>query len=162
MWTDKIKFYLVGTSFQHKFNPKYQARGPHGREWRRPREELKKECTSKGAKVGSGGTVAHFIVAISYKSGTIVCQQYERMNGKIFTKFVKNKFPERFSKCRNPDSKLFFQDEEPSQNCKAARKVMESYGVKQISISARSPDINPIEYFFNILSTKFGCNSRMQ
>ena len=50
-----------------------------------------------------------------------------------------------FSKRRNPDSKLFLQDREPSQNCKAARKVKESYGVKQISISVRSPDTNPIE-----------------
>ena len=63
--TYKINFYLHGTSFQHKFNPKYQARAPHKREWRKPSEGLKKECTSKGAKVGSGGTIAHFIVAIS-------------------------------------------------------------------------------------------------
>ena len=154
VWTDEINFYLDGTSFQHKFNPKDQARAPHGREWRKPSEGLKKDCTSKGAKVGSGGRVAHFIMAISYKCGTVVCQQYERMNGKVFTEFVKNKFPEMFSKCRNPDSKLFLQDGDPSQNCKAARKVMESYGVKQISIPARSPDINPIENFFNLISSK--------
>ena len=53
----KKNFYLDGTSFQHKFNPKDQARTPHGREWRKPSEGLKKDCTSKGAKVGSGGRV---------------------------------------------------------------------------------------------------------
>ena len=90
VWTDEINLYLDGTSFQHKFNPKDQARGPHGREWRKPSEGLKKDCTSKGAKVGSGGRVAHFIVPISYKSGTVAYHQYERMNGKFFTDFVKN------------------------------------------------------------------------
>ena len=43
MWTDEINFYLDGTSFQHKFNPKDQARGPHGKEWRKPSEGLKKD-----------------------------------------------------------------------------------------------------------------------
>ena len=94
MWTDETNFYLDGTSFQHKFNPKNQARAAHGRGWRKPSAGLKENCTSKGAKVGSGGRVAHFIVAILYKIGTVVCQQYERMNGAFFTEFVKNKFPE--------------------------------------------------------------------
>ena len=115
---------------------------------------MKKECSSKGVKVGSEGTVAHFTVAISYKSGSVICQHYERMNWKFFTEFVKNKFPEVLSKCRNSDSKLFLQDGEPSKNCKAARKVMESYGVKQISISARSPHVDPIETFLNFISSK--------
>ena len=58
------------------------------------------------------------------------------------------------SKCRNTDSKLFLQDGDPSHNCKAARKVMGSYGVKHISIPTRSPDINPIENLFNLISSK--------
>ena len=70
------------------------------------------------------------------------------------TEFVKNKFPVTFSKCSNSDSKLFLQDGDPSQHCKAARKVVESYGVEQISIPARSPDINPIEKNFNLRSSK--------
>ena len=153
VWTDKINF-CIDDTFQHKFNRKYQARAPHGREWRKPSERLKKECSSKGVKVGSGGTVAHFIMAISHKSGTGVCQHYDRMNYKLFTEFVKNKFAEMFNKCRNTDSKLFLQDGEPSKDCKAARKVMESYGVKQISISAKSPHINPIENILDFISSK--------
>ena len=77
MWTDEINFYHDGTSFQLKFNPKDQTIAPLGREWRKPSAELKKDCTSKGAKVENGGRVAHFIVAISYKIGTVVCQQYD-------------------------------------------------------------------------------------
>ena len=88
--TDEINLYLDGTSFQLKFNPKDQARGPHGREWGKPSEGWKKDCTSKGAKLGSRGRVAHVIVPISYKSGTVAYHQYEPMNGKFFTDFVKN------------------------------------------------------------------------
>ena len=36
---------------------------------------LKKDCTSKGATVENGSRVAHLIVAISYKIGTVACQQ---------------------------------------------------------------------------------------
>ena len=53
-----------------------------------------------------------------------------------------------FQKC------LVNVDGDPSQTCKAAWRVMESYRVKQISISARSPDINPIESFSNFISSK--------
>ena len=115
---------------------------------------MKRDCTSKEAKAGTGGRVAHIIVAISYKNGTVLCEQYEHMNENFFTEFVKNKFPEMFSKCRNPDSKLFLQDEDRSQNCNAARKVMKSYRVKQITIPARSPDINSIQNFSNLISSK--------
>ena len=72
----------------------------------------------------------------------------------FFTEFVKNKFPVTFSKCSNSDSKLFLQDGDPRQHCKATRKVVESYGVEQISIPVRSPDINPIEKYFNLRSSK--------
>ena len=89
-----------------------------------------------------------------YKNGTVLCQQYEHMNENFFTEFVKNRFLEMFSKCRNPDSKLFLQDGDHSQNCKAVRKVMESYRVKQLIIPARSPDINSIQSFSNLISSK--------
>ena len=54
----------------------------------------------------------------------------------------------------NPSSKLFLQDGDPSQNCKAAREVWESYGCTLLKIPARSPDMNPIENIFNIAETK--------
>ena len=45
-------------------------------------------------------------------------------------------------------------DGDPSQTCIVAWRVMESYRVKQISIPARSPDINTTEFFFNFMSSK--------
>ena len=109
VWTYEINFYLDDTSFQQRFSPKDLARAPNGRQWWKPSEVLKKDCTSKGAEIGSGGRVSHFplLEDILYKNGTVVYQRYERINGKFFTEFVKNKFPQMFSKCRNPDRQLF-------------------------------------------------------
>ena len=77
-------------------------------------------------------------MATSYKSGSVVCHQYERMNGKFLKNFLKPNFQKT----------LVNAGGYPSQNCKTASKVMELYGVKQVSIPARSPDINSIESFF--------------
>ena len=61
---------------------------------------------------------------------------------------LQNLLKTNFQKC------LVNVDGDPSKNYKAAWKDMGSYGVKQISITAKSPDINPIESFFNFMSRK--------
>ena len=61
---------------------------------------------------------------------------------------LQNLLKTNFQKC------LVNVDEDPSQNYKAAGKVMGSYWVKKISITVESPDINPIENFFNFMSKK--------
>ena len=61
---------------------------------------------------------------------------------------LQNLLKTNFQKC------LVNVDEDPSKNYKTAWKVMGLYGVKQISITAESPDINTIEIFFNFMSRK--------
>ena len=61
---------------------------------------------------------------------------------------LQNLLKTNFQKC------LVNVDEDPSKKYKAAWKVMGLYGVKQISITAESPDINTIENFFNFMSRK--------
>ena len=80
VWTKEINFYLDDTSFQHKFYPKDQARGPHQRECWHPNEGFKKDCTWKGAQLGSGGRVAHLIVSF-------VLKKWQRLTI-IFTKIT--------------------------------------------------------------------------
>ena len=53
-----------------------------------------------------------------------------------------------FQKC------LVNVDGDTSQNYKAAWKVIVSSGVKRIIITPKTPDINPIESFFNFMSRK--------
>jgi hypothetical protein len=53
--------------------------------------------SGKGPKVGSGGRVASFFVAIAHKKGVIMCEQFEKkMNGETLSRFVRNHFPEAF------------------------------------------------------------------
>ena len=57
---------------------------------------------------GSGGKVAHFLVAIAHGHGIILAEQYEgRLNGQQFADFVHDKFPGLFEKSCNPRGKLF-------------------------------------------------------
>ena len=61
---------------------------------------------------------------------------------------LQNLLKRNFQKC------LVNVDGDPSENYKAAWKLMGSFGFKQISITAKSPNINPIESFFIFMSRK--------
>ena len=61
---------------------------------------------------------------------------------------LQNLLKTNFQKC------LVNVDEDPSQNYQAAWKVSVSSGVKRIIITPKTPDINPIESFFNFMSRK--------
>ena len=150
-WTKDIAFYLDPTSFVHRVNPSDQAKAPKSRVWRRKKEGLKRRCTAKGKKAGHGGKVAHFVVAISYTKCVKCCEQYSKMSGTYFASFIHKHSDSLFKRSINPKSKLFIQDGDPSQNSKAARVKLEACGAKLIKIPPRSPDINPIENFFNLV-----------
>ena len=154
-WKEGISFYLDGVAFTHKYNPSDQARSTRSMAWRKKCEGLSLNCTAKGSKAGTGGKMAHFIVAIAYGHGVVCCEQYtDNMSGKLFASFVREHFKEIFSKSANPRGMLFLQDGDPSQNSKLARDAISSVGARLFSIPARSPDLNPIENMFNLVRTK--------
>ena len=109
---------------------------------------------TKGKKVGSGGRVAHFTMAISYQRGVIVWEQYEKMSGPYFSDFVKRNFRQMFRNSVNPNCRLFVRDGDPSQNSIASARSIEKTGAQQISIPPRSPDLNTIENFFHLTELK--------
>lgn len=151
IWTEGIAFYLDGVGFQHKYNPFDEAKSTRTMAWRRRGEGLELNCTAKGSHVGSGGRVAHFLVAIAYNRGVILCEQYHgNINGAMFAQFISDHFKQTFENSANPKGKLFLQDGDPSQNSKKAVSAMEAVGASKFSIPARSPDMNPIENIFNI------------
>ena len=154
VWSKQISFYLDCKRFQHKTNPKDQARAPDSREWRKRNEGLKIGCTAKGQNIGSGSRTLHFVVAMSYDKGVIICERYERMNGAYFADFVKRNFDNMFQNSINQTSKIFLQDGDPSQNSKAARELITKCGATKHAIPARSPDVNPIENLFNLVCQK--------
>ena len=59
---------------------------------------------------------------------------------------LQNLLKTNFQKC------LVNVDGDPSQNYRAAWKVIVSSGVKRIIITPKTPDINPIESFLNFMS----------
>lgn len=154
-WKEGVSFYLDGVGFVHKTNPSEQARYNGNMAYRLKSEGL--ALSSKGKKEGVNGKVANFFVAISYKKGVVLCEQYlEQLNGENFSKFVRQHFPAAFKKSSNPKGMLFLQDGDPTQNSRKAKKAFDDVGCRMFSIPARSPDINPIENMFNNVRKRLG------
>ena len=78
-WRDDVSFYLDAVSFVHKYNPHREATKPKGKIWRKRSEGL--ECTATGSKDLPGGRRVHVLVAMSYHTGVILAEPYDRMSG---------------------------------------------------------------------------------
>ena len=152
LWTQKIAFYLDGVAFAHKTNPLDQARAPTGRIYRKESEGLNQYCTAKGSKVGSGGKIVKFLVAISYNVGVILRKEYERMTGNFFSSFIDKTFEQMFVKSKTGNTRLFIQDNDPSQNSAVAKIALQRVNAQLLKIPPRSPDLNPIENMFKSVS----------
>jgi transposase len=152
-WKNGIAFYLDGKGFEYKTNPNDQARSPSARIWRKRGEGLNFKCTAKGKK--EGGTFVNFMIGIAYGKGVVICERWlGTITGEKFAAIVKRCFRKAFQKSANPKGKLFLMDGCPRQNSKAAMRAIAEVGAKVFKIPARSPDLNPIENFFNIATMK--------
>ena len=152
LWTQKIAFYLDGVAFAHKTNPRSRARAPTGRTYRKKSEGLNQYCTAKGSKVGSGGKIVKFLVAISYNVGVILCEEYEHMTGNFFASFIDNTFEQMFVQSKKVNTRLFIQDNDPCQNSAVAKIALQRVSAQLLKIPPRSPDLNPIENMFKSVS----------
>ena len=148
-WTKKIAFYLDGVSFIYKRNPMAAALSPKARAWRLRSEGLK--ITSKGSKCLPGGKRLHLIVVVSYKSGVIFVEEYEKLNGIYFAGFVMRNFSTCFNRSiiSPKQRRQFVMDNEPSQKSARAKKAIKKLKAQLIAIPPRSPDVNPIENVFH-------------
>lgn len=154
-WMKHINFYLDGTGFTHKTNPHDEARSTKTMAWRRRAEGLSGQCTTKGKRAGTGGRMSNFMVAICPNRGVVFCRQYhDRWNGDSFAKMVREEFPAIYQSTRHIRGKAFLQDGCPVQNSAKAKKAIKDIGAEVFSIPPRSPDLNPIENFFNLVSRK--------
>ncbi len=152
-WCDEVSFYLDAVSFTYKSNPHDQARAPRSKVYRKPSEGLLPSCTSRGRKEGTGGKTVKFVVAITHGKGVVVCEPYDKMNGEYFASFVDRNFMNMFE-IADKDSFAFVQDGDPSQNSAVAKLAMKRANAQMLSIPPRSPDLNPIENFFNVVRTQ--------
>ena len=152
-FTDEVSMYVDGVGFEYKTNPMDQARAPKAREWRRDGEGLSFNCTAKGRK--EGVRQAHFMVGISHKRGVVLCIPYDgQITGRMFADMVENHFEDAFRKCKHPHKKFFLMDGCPRQGAKIAKKAMKARSIYYTAVPARSPDLNCIENFFNLMKKK--------
>ena len=99
IWTKGILFYLDGVGYQHKYNPFNEAKSIKSMIWRQRSIGLGLICSAKGSQTGSGGRIAHFIVAISFNKCLILCEQYFRkISGEVLADFIHKHFEEAFEK----------------------------------------------------------------
>lgn len=162
-WTEGISFYLDGKGFAWKRNPQDQARAPKARIWRKSGEGLNVGCTAKAGKAGV--TNLNFMVAISYQRGVVLCERYHgSITGQKFAEIVYNHFPATFDKTINPRAKRILQDNCPRQNSALAKKAIYSnkVGGKIFTIPPRSPDLNPIENFFHLVTKQLEKDAKAQ
>ena len=113
---------------------------------------LNQYCTGKGSKVGSGGKTLKYLVAISYNVGVILFEEYEHMTGNFFASFIGQTFEQMFVESKKGDTRLFIQDNDPSQNSAVAKIALQRVSAQLLKIPPRSPDLNPIENMFKSVS----------
>jgi len=150
IWTNGIAFYLDGVNFVYKTCPSEQTRAPRKKVWRRRSEGLKPGCVAKGKKEGTGVNVLKFMVAIAYRKGVIICEEYEKLNGAYFADFVKRNFINMYGAADKDHVNYFVQDGDRSQNSKVAKEAMKRVNAEVFTIPAKSPDLNPIENMFHL------------
>lgn len=86
-------------------------------------EELTPDWVANGNKIRSGGRIAHFMVAISYQKGAIMCEENEKNKRSIFFRFVRLNSRQIVHECINPNSGLFLKDGALSQYSKAITEI---------------------------------------
>jgi len=152
-WTEGISFYLDGKGYEFKTNPNDEARAPKACQWRRKSEGLEFGLTAKGKK--EGAVNRNFMVGISYNKGVVLCEEYfGAINGKKMVRIVDEHFPQAFENSIDPKGKRFLTDNCPRQTCKVAMAAYDRVNAKVFRIPPRSPDLNPIENFFHLVTNK--------
>ena len=160
IWTEGIAFYLDGVNFVHKTRPKEQSCAPRKKVWRKRKDGLKSGCVAKGRKEGTGVNVVRLMVAIAYKKGVIICEEYEKLNGAYFADFIKRNFINMFGAADKDHVNYFLQDGDRSQNSKAAKEAMKRVKAEVFHIPAKSPDLNPIENIFHLTNKELRKTSK--
>ena len=150
-YTEHLAFYLDGVSFIHKNDPRKAAMQPKSRVWRKRGEGL--SITAKGNKSLAGGKRLHVIVAVAWRQGVILMEEYEKMDGTFFAQFIRNHFNLCFGKAgpKAYGKRLFLMDNDPSQTSKKSLSALSDIECELHEIPPHSPDLNRIENVFHLV-----------
>ena len=92
------------------------------------------------------------MVGISYTKGVVLCEPYQKITGDKMAEIILNKLPGALERSIDPIGRRILQDGCPRQNSKTARKAFQNNEALIFKIPPRSPDLNPIENFFNLVT----------
>ena len=154
-WSDNVLLYLDGVSFVYKSNPYKEAASAHGKVYRRNNEGLM--ITGRGTKNLAGGKRIHFLVGISSGCGVVLLEEYTKMDGHYFAKFVQNTLHKKLmelAELKGREELIFVMDNDPSQTSRVALDAVEDCAIQFLSIPPTSPDINPIENVFHVVRSE--------
>ena len=76
------------------------------------------------------------------------------LTGAYFADFIRQHFHESFVNSAKLHGKPFLQNGNPRQNSMVAKRALDDVSARLFSIPPRSPDINPVENFFNLMQSK--------
>ncbi|XP_032240039.2 uncharacterized protein LOC116619398, partial [Nematostella vectensis] len=82
----------------------------------------KRAAQPEKAKRGQGGKLVKLMVAISYGKGVIECEQYEYLDGKYFSNYIRRKFRGMFKKLNKFPLRLWFKMVTPARIVGTLRK----------------------------------------
>ena len=125
-WSEKVLLYLDGVSFVYKSNPCREAVSAQGKVYRRKNEGLR--VTAKGTKNLAGGRRIHFLVGISSGSGVVVVEEYTKMQGHYFAKFVQNTLHSKLlelAEMKGREELIFVMDNDPCQTSNVAHDAVD-------------------------------------
>ena len=116
---------------------------PAARVWRTRGEGL--ELIAKGIKDLRGGNICHFAVEISFGAGTVLVEEYTKMNGQYFSEFNEttlNRALINHTAEKGKEKLSFLQDNDTSLNSAKATESLKAIGAEVVKIPPRSPDLN--------------------
>ena len=95
---------------------------------------------------------SNFLVCISYRKSVVLCKQYfGPITGTKFADIADSSFHFAFDNSINPVLNKFLIDRCRRQNTMTALCAAARVGEPVFKTSPKSPDLNPIENFFNLL-----------
>ena len=150
-WCNDIAFYFNGVDFEFKTNPLDRVRTASKRiaeTNRRLGHQLCREREKRGVRQCQIHGW-HF----TWKE-CIFCKQYfGAISGLEFRSIMRSTFKSAFIASGRED-KCVLKNRCPRQNAAVARRFWDQMGCELVSIPSRSPDLNTIESFFNLVKMR--------
>ena len=98
------------------------------------------------------GKRIHFLVGISSGFGVSLIEEYTKMEGHYFAKFVQKTLHRKLlelADMKGREKLVFVMDNDPSQTSKVTLDAVDECRIQFLNMPPRSPDINPIENIFH-------------